>query len=575
MGEVYLGEHLSLQKSVAVKILPPAAVDHVRIDRFFKEARLGARIEHPNVITVHDVGQQDGLYYILMQYVQGQNLAELVKAQGGPVPWRQALKVMRAAAKGTAAIHRHGLIHRDIKPSNIMVASDGRVLVMDFGLAREESQSDLTPSGAIMGTPAFMSPEQCRGRPLDRRSDIFSLGGTLYFLLTARLPFEGGALSVWTKISSGERPPPVHTVNPFVPRDVSDLVARALAHPPRDRFADAETLAQEIGKLSRVPEAPPASSLETGSISGGLVETKPPAAALAPLELIPEETLWERLRVHRPWVYGGAVAVVGVLVFLATFFVDRPESAPRSAQAPSADREGMVWIPEGFVQMGNTEEKLRSHALSLESIRGNRDELEVFLTSALREPRRRASVRGFWIDRYEVTQAEYAKFVVATNHNPPEGWRRKSPPPGMEEMPVVGIRQADALAYAAWSKKKLPTDEQWVRAFRGDLDWLFPWGDTWEPARANVKENKEFGDLSPITATPRDVSPFGVYNLVGNAGEMMRDVRRVLGQEAVVSRGASWLRLGGGVGVAPFVCYFGNEMEVNLGTGFRCVDEEP
>ncbi len=141
MGEVYLCEHLTLQKKVALKTLPPGSIAPGHVERFFKEARLGSKIEHPNVVRIYDVGCQGQLYYILMQYIEGQNLAELVHAQGGPLPWKLALRVIRFACKGLAAVHRHGVIHRDIKPSNIMVSNDSRVLVMDFGLAREESQS--------------------------------------------------------------------------------------------------------------------------------------------------------------------------------------------------------------------------------------------------------------------------------------------------------------------------------------------------------------------------------------------------------------------------------------------------
>jgi serine/threonine-protein kinase len=191
MGEVYLAEHLALQKPVAVKILPPdrGARDHVA--RFLKEARMCSRIEHPNVVTIYDVGEQDGLHYIIMQYVQGKTLAELVQAQGGPLPWRSALRLVQLAAKGLQAVHDHGLIHRDVKPSNIMLSADSRVLLMDFGLVREEIDPNTTDPSLIAGTPAYMSPEQCEGRPLDRRSDVFSLGSTLYCLLTGHSPFQG------------------------------------------------------------------------------------------------------------------------------------------------------------------------------------------------------------------------------------------------------------------------------------------------------------------------------------------------------------------------------------------------
>jgi serine/threonine protein kinase len=144
MGEVYLADHLRLQRRVAVKTLRSDALSKERIARFVKEARTCARIDHPNVVTIHDVDQQAGLHFIVMQYVEGKDLDQLLKEQGGPLPWKSALRLIRLAAKGLHAVHQRGLVHRDIKPSNIMLSRDSRVLLMDFGLAREESHSDLT-----------------------------------------------------------------------------------------------------------------------------------------------------------------------------------------------------------------------------------------------------------------------------------------------------------------------------------------------------------------------------------------------------------------------------------------------
>ena len=140
------------------------------------------------MVVIHDVGEEGGLYFIVMQYVAGKNLTELVQSHGGPLPWRSAVRIIQLAASGLHAVHSTGLVHRNVKPSNIMLAESSRVVLMDFGLVREEKESSLTRTGQLVGTPAYMSPEQCRGKPLDRRSDIFSLGSTLYYLLSGASP---------------------------------------------------------------------------------------------------------------------------------------------------------------------------------------------------------------------------------------------------------------------------------------------------------------------------------------------------------------------------------------------------
>lgn len=584
MGEVYLAEDLKLERKVAVKVLPRGALDPVHVERFLKEARMAAKIEHPNVMAIHDVGRQGQLHYIVMQYVEGKNLSEIVEVQGGPLPWKHALKLMRPVVKGVAAMHRHGMIHRDIKPSNIMVAiRDGRVFVMDFGLAREEAKSDMTPAGAIMGTPAFMSPEQCKGGTLDKRSDLFSLGVTLYYLLTARLPYEGTVPQVLAQIQIGKAPRRVHEVNPFVPRGVSDLVAKAMAHDLRQRYADADTLARAIGEQLHAGDVLPAtSSLDTPDSAAGMVETGL-VPELAPLESIPEGLpLQERLRPIAPWLVAGfAMAGAAVLLFVLPKYRDRPASgiAQANLTAPTtkltADRTGMVWIPPGMVQMGNSEALLRQHAQGLNKLKDNPQQVEEFVKLVMQEPRTKANLPGFWMDRYEVTNAEYAKFVQETNHSPPGGWNGKAPPAGIESTPVTQISHDDALAYAAWARKKLPTNEQWVRAFRDDSERLFPWGDQWEPQRANVIENKAFPRASPVKDTPEDVSSFGVYNLVGNVDELMRDLVMRNGSKWVMVRGSHWNAQGGVYGIASFPTYYTPQAVANPQTGFRCVSEDP
>lgn len=241
MGEVYLAEHLVLEKLVALKILPPSRVDADAVARFLREARLCSRIEHPNVVPVYDAGESGDLHYFVMQYVEGNNLAELISERGSPLPWPAAVKIIRDAAQGLAAVHRLGLLHRDVKPQNIMVSKDSRVLLMDFGLAREQAHSDLTASGNIVGTLAFMSPEQSEGTHLDKRTDIYSLGATLHYLVT------GKRLGAQIAIFRGQ--PVVAWLDSAVPEPVKDLIVKATAFSPRDRYATADDFITAIDSL--------------------------------------------------------------------------------------------------------------------------------------------------------------------------------------------------------------------------------------------------------------------------------------------------------------------------------------
>jgi formylglycine-generating enzyme required for sulfatase activity/predicted Ser/Thr protein kinase len=596
MGEVYLAWDPALARWVALKVIRPDVVRADHIERFLQEARICAQVDHPNVVTIYRAGRDGELHYILMKYVEGKNLTEWIEDLGGrPQPWQRALKVAHAAARGLGAVHKKGGIHRDIKPSNIMVSKEGRVYLMDFGLARELSQSDRTQSGHLIGTPAFMSPEQCKGLKPDGRSDIFSLGGTLYYLLTARLPFEGPLPAIMAQIMLGKGPLPVHQVNRSVPRAVSELVTRAMAPSPVQRFADADALVRALGQLLHVPEPLPSAAVETQDLSGQHTTTGPPPD-LAPLELIPETEGPARLHPAVPWALGG-VGVCLAAAFLALLLLSgkgKPGAAVSSGGAPTRqsqalvkdpagvlpspvparDWPGMVWIPDGRVRIGNKPEKLRRYLQSVPGLGDDKQLCEQIIQRAEPEGDRQVFVPGFRIDKYEVTNEAYAQFVRATGCRAPSHWKGGNPPPGRDKHPVVGIGHGEASAFAAWAGKKLPTDHQWLRAYRGDTDRLLPWGDTWEPTRTNVVENSAFPSTSAVVDTPLDVGDFGVCNLVGNVDEMMRDLVERDGT-CVVARGAHWNAKGSYWGLACYPTFYEPQAVVNTTTGFRCVVEGP
>jgi serine/threonine protein kinase len=243
MGEVYRARDTVLGREVAVKVLPADKVRADRLQRFLREARAASQINHPNVVAIHEITESNGVHCIVMEYVAGKTLSETIPAKG--LETQQVLHYARQIAASLAKAHAAGIVHRDLKPANIMVSTDRMIKVLDFGLAKLHEPDTMdedaltaaeTASGAILGTAAYMSPEQAMGRPVDARSDIFSLGLVLYEMLSGRRAFEGEtAMSTIAAILYKE-PRPLKEVVPQTPRDLDRIVARCMHKEPDRRF---------------------------------------------------------------------------------------------------------------------------------------------------------------------------------------------------------------------------------------------------------------------------------------------------------------------------------------------------
>ena len=253
MGVVYRAVDTRLNRPVAIKLLAPgAAADAERIKRFVQEARSASALNHPGIITIYEVDEQDGTTFIAMELVEGTPLDRLLA--GGPLPVARAFDAAAQIASALEAAHARGIVHRDIKPANVIVSDDNRVKVLDFGLAKlfeggpaAETVSALaTRQGQVMGTPAYMSPEQAEGRPVDARSDIFALGAVLYEMLAGRRAFAGDSdVGIITSILR-DRPPLLRSVRPDAPAGVQAIVDRALAKDPAGRYASAGAMRSDL-----------------------------------------------------------------------------------------------------------------------------------------------------------------------------------------------------------------------------------------------------------------------------------------------------------------------------------------
>lgn len=348
MGTVYRARDTRLQRSVALKVLSgDLTADPDRKQRFFQEARAAAAITHPAIAQVYDVDEADGVTFIAMELVEGQTLRQLITERD--LDLLASMEVSIQVGEGLARAHEIGIVHRDIKSENIMVTSDGHAKILDFGLAKlnpihnVDSSSGaevrmsqmatlaLTQAGMVVGTLSYMSPEQARGRELDHRSDIFSLGVTIYEMATGQLPFSGDSPLDTMHAIAFEETRPITALRQNLPPDLQRIITRCLRKRPEDRYPDAKALVADLKALKRDMES-------------GVTRTSPMADKLrdrlVAFKNLPQKTLY--------WIVGASVLAVLVLIFAF------------------AGRYGISWPSLGLVVIGlYAYRKLRHRTLRL------------------------------------------------------------------------------------------------------------------------------------------------------------------------------------------------------------------
>jgi serine/threonine protein kinase len=337
MGVVYLAEDTQLGRQVALKVMQPAcaAIPSNR-ERFLREARAAAALTHDHVVTIHQVGQFHGAPYLAMQFLQGESLDSYLRRKK-PLTPGQICRIGREAATGLAAAHVRGLIHRDIKAANLWLeAPKGRVKILDFGLARIDSDVNLTGSGQVLGTPAYMSPEQARAQPLDGRSDLWSLGVVLYRLCTGQMPFRGDdVLAVLTAIAL-ENPPRPEEVNPATPPDLAALVMQLLAKNRDERPATAGETVDRLRSIERdLAQTVKIASPSDGSLPSGTAITTGPSAAVA--ASAPAAAVVRRRRRIGPIVVACAAVMLAGGVYLYRAYGPSDHAGPPSVAANGAE----------------------------------------------------------------------------------------------------------------------------------------------------------------------------------------------------------------------------------------------
>jgi beta-lactam-binding protein with PASTA domain/tRNA A-37 threonylcarbamoyl transferase component Bud32 len=280
MAEVYLARDQLLDRPVAVKVLfPEYARDESFVERFRREAQSAANLNHPNIVSIYDWGQERGTYFIVMEYVRGRSLRDVVQVNG-PFSARHTAEIGAEIAGALEFAHRNGVVHRDVKPGNVLLTADGDVKVTDFGIARAGTGDSLTQTGAVMGTAAYFSPEQAQGLPVDGRSDVYSLGVVLYEMVTGVPPFTGESPVAVAYKHVREEPlsPSAHAAD--VPRDLERIILTAMAKDVDARYQTAEAVRSDLVRFER--GQPP----RGGPVTGAVVDTTA-AAGAAPTQVAP------------------------------------------------------------------------------------------------------------------------------------------------------------------------------------------------------------------------------------------------------------------------------------------------
>jgi serine/threonine-protein kinase len=591
MGKVYLAESAFLteyKQQVAVKTLTTQASSERQSallrDLFVREANIQVQFKHQNIVSVIQFAVEGDQHFLILEYMPGyqhrgrriSNVADIIAYETGPIPHKRALRLFAQALGAMQYAHnfkyrwegeeRVGIVHRDIKPANLLLMDSETVKVSDFGIVKVQQRAPAVTRKLTPGTSAYMAPEAILGPEqfslpeLDARSDIYSLGVTLYEMLAGRVPFAPDPdthpdVSLRRKQVS-EIPPPPSAYYPGIPSQLDQLVLRALAKRPEQRYQSAAEFKQAILALDsqlglglresattrsfdtdRV--APPTEGVEaqtTAAATAAATNSKSayyaPATNVAGARQMTNETITPQTRSSKAmWFAGAATLVLAAMV--AWFVLKNSDHAQANFTSGNAEvapsvPEAMVLIPEGSFMMGRnlTPKEQEEQDLIDKSARNN----YIFSYDYPAHP---VSVPAFFLDKTEVSNAQYAEFVKATGHAAPESWRGPTPPPNADQIPVTGVTYQDAIDYCSWRsqprndglKYRLPTEEEWEYAARGQDAGkpnapmnLYPWGEQWVETNANTKESR-LDHPRNVDAYPSGKSPFGILNLAGNVAE--------------------------------------------------------
>jgi len=470
MSEIYRARDLVIGRTVAVKILTAqGCADQDVRERFLAEARMAGNVSHENILSIYDFGEDEQKRpFMVMEFLRGEDLRHAIdNKHTGDLASK--LKIALQVARALEYIHTQKIVHRDIKPENVHINSAGVAKLMDFGIAKTEGLS-MTRAGYVLGTPFYMAPEQVTGRNITPQVDVYAFGILLFEMLSGAKPITGDTVEriFYSILNEPLNLEPLATAG--VPQGASDLIVQCTAKEPEQRPQGFSPICADLERLIALQTAP------TMAVPAPAVAAPPPSAG------IPK------------WMLAAGAVLLLVLVAGGAFLALRPG--------------------EGHAAGGNPPPKGPELAKTMHTTTG-----EMVLVPAgnflYGERKVEASLPAFYVDRTEVTNAEYAAFSKATGYKLPADFPADKP-----DYPVVNVTIIDAHAYANWAGKRLPNNKEWEKAARGEDGRMFPWGNAADASKANINS----AGPVPVGEMAAGASPYGAQQMIGNVWEFVEQL---------------------------------------------------
>jgi serine/threonine protein kinase len=540
MATVYKAHDMRLDREVAIKVIRRDAFPQEQMEmllkRFERESKSLAKLSHPNIVGVMDYGEFEGSPYLVMEYLSGGTLRQIL---GAPIPWREAVQLALPIAQALDYVHDHNIINRDVKPSNVLMTEKGQPMLTDFGLVKifgdeAKDSTNLTSSGTGLGTPDYMAPEQWTGETT-AQSDLYSFGVIVYEMITGHRPYTADTpAGVLLKQATEPLPLPTRYIA-NLPRDVESVLLKALAKNPKDRYSDMDALINELQNL----------------LAGKVVEAS----------LIKTETLREKMTgvVRKPTARAAAqskpilpilagVGVLGLILICGAYFLfanldmfaaptptEKAEASP-SPVPPTATLIPSTTMPTLELTSAPTETALPTNTPFLSEIKDDRNVAMVYVPAGeftmgsdtsgdgASHPAHEVEVDAFYIDKYEVTNAMYDACAYAVECRKPKSQGSATRNTYFTNQvfagyPVIYIDWKMANAYCAWRGARLPTEAEWEKAARGAEDErVYPWGGG-ELDCSFANYHGCLGDTAPVDQYEKGKSVYGTYGMSGNVWE--------------------------------------------------------
>ena len=486
MGVVYRGRDLKMNRQVAIKVLPAEfAHDAQFLARFNSEINNTSQLQHQHIVSIYDMGVDDGTYYYVMQYVEGQDLKSYLARHEKLSP-AEACRILAPIAAALDYAHGRGIVHRDIKPENILIDRYGTPSLTDFGIARSLEGTRMTTG--MVGTPEYMSPEQAKGEEIDGRSDQYSLAIVAYEMLTGTTPFRSSTAQPWAVVNKhiSEAPIDPRSIVPTLGSHEAQAILQGLSKAAGQRFASCTEFVEAMrGEIQAKGAAPskkrvwiPMMALLGIFFVAGAILIFAGVGSHKRVTLLPGD------HTQTPSATAGTPAT---------------DVSPSTVKTNPQDGAELIEIPAGEFLMGSSAD--------------DKD------ADPSEKPQHSVYLDAYYIYKNDVTVAQYRKFCNATGRAmpgaPSRGW--------IDTHPIVNVSWDDASAYAQWAGAALPTEAQWEKAARGTDGRIYPWGNDWDASKCSNSVGHTAEQTSPVGSFPSGASPYGVLDMAGNVWQWCAD----------------------------------------------------